>query len=227
MNKFIFLLFVAVGLLAGCSHNISTPQAYRAKMVRIAPRIFVDSEMPPQQRQLFLTTVKQSEKAIEFFFGDIKATPVIYACSTKSCFRKFGGIQSRAKAIDDNQVFLSYRGLDKVTVTHELAHVELHKRLGHEHWSKVPMWFDEGLAVLVCKDPRYVAKTPVMPVTELVTQQQWIRAVQKNKPVYSTAKQVVEGWYQNVGREGLEAVLKRLQQGSTFSLNDKVVATLP
>jgi hypothetical protein len=52
-------------------------------------------------------------------------------------------------------VMLSPRGIDAVIAAHELAHVELHERLG-SHAGHVPQWFDEGLAVLVSDDPRYL-----------------------------------------------------------------------
>ncbi|MFG1943168.1 hypothetical protein [Nonomuraea sp. NPDC048826] len=53
---------------------------------------------------------------------------------------------------------LSPRGADPVIASHELSHVELHTRLAG---AEVPQWFDEGLAVVVCGDPRYLAPASV------------------------------------------------------------------
>ncbi|MEE9351870.1 MAG: hypothetical protein V3U78_06385 [Thiotrichaceae bacterium] len=229
MLKVLSFLVTSLGFLSACSHTTSHTASNQG-MVCIAPNIYVDSEMSAQQRQQFLQTVKQSKAEISHFFGGMKSSPDIYACTTKPCFSKFGGVPAKAKSIDDKKVLLSSRGLDKTTLTHELAHIELHKRLGSRKvWNKIPMWFDEGLAVMACKDTRYAKSVPMMPLSELVSQDQWVSAVRSNKPAYSVAKQAVEAWYNNAGAKGLKLMVTRMQQGQSFSqgsrLNAKVQVT--
>ena len=187
-------------------------------MTCIAPNVYVDPEMSSTQRQQLLQTVKQSKVEIKQFFGGMKSSPNIYACSTKQCFRKFGGVYAKAKTINDDTVLLSSKGLDKTTLTHELAHAEFHKRLGKPHiWNKVPMWFDEGLAVLACKDPKYSNPVPMMPLKKLVSHDQWLDAVSNGKPAYSIARQAIEAWYKGVGTKGLQDVINRLKNGEDLS----------
>jgi hypothetical protein len=218
MQKVLSILLLALGFVTGCTHTSSHPVP-NTGMTCIAPNIYVDTQMSAQQKQLFLQVVKQSKIEISDFFGGLKSNPYIYACSTQSCFRKFGGISAKAKAIGDNKVLLSSRGLDKTTLSHELAHVELHKRLGNpELWNKVPMWFDEGLAVMACHDSRYSKIVPMMPLDELVSQNQWVHAVRSNKPAYNVAKQAVESWYHTAGTSGLQSMIIRMQRGEGFSL---------
>ncbi len=229
-RKQLSLLLLIFTSIAGCSHaplNSSTESATDKKMACIAPSIYVDPAMPSLQRQKFLKTVQQSRIEINSFFGDTKSSPKIYACSTKKCFSRFGGIPAKAKSIDDNKVVLSQKGLDKTTLTHELAHIEFHKRLGAPHvWNKVPMWFDEGLAALACKDKSYVKTTSTLSLNKLVSQDQWLDAVRDNKPAYSIAKQAVESWYKSVGTTGLQNVINRLQKGQKFSLNEASIASI-
>jgi len=192
-------------------------------MPSIAPNVYVDSKMSAQQRQQFLQTVKEAKIEISRFFGGMQSSPDIYACSTKECFARFGGVSAKAKSIDDKKVLLSLRGLDKTTLIHELAHVELHKRLGKPQlWNKVPMWFDEGLAVLVCKDQRYEKEVALLPLNELTSQEQWIDAVRSNKPAYNIARQAVSVWYEKVGVQGLHALIIDMQQGNDFALVDSL-----
>lgn len=56
-------------------------------------------------------------------------------------------------------VRLSPRGFDPVILVHEASHVALHGRLGTIRLlsGAVPAWFDEGLAVIVSGDARYLA----------------------------------------------------------------------
>lgn len=195
-------------------------------MARIAPNVYVDPKMPEPQRQQFLKTVRQSKVEISEFFGGMKSSPNIYACSTKKCFRKFGGVPAKAKTINDDTILLSKKGLDKTTLSHELAHAEFHKRLGTHHiWNKVPMWFDEGLAILACKDSKYTYTDDIIPLNKLVTQDQWVDAVRSNKPAYSVAKQAVGEWYRSVGTQGLQDMINRLKKGERVSLGDTLNST--
>ncbi len=222
MLKVLSLLVASLGFISACSHTASHA-TYNQGMTSIAPNIYVDSEMSAPQRQQFLQTVKQSKSEISHFFGGMKSSPDIYACTTRQCFSKFGGVPAKAKSIDDKKVLLSSRGLDKTTLTHELAHIELHKRLGSRKvWNKIPMWFDEGLAVMACKDARYAKPVPMMPLSELVSQDQWVSAVRNNKPAYNVAKQAVEAWYNKVGTKGLQSLVIRMQQGESFSLSSRL-----
>ena len=221
LNRFVFLL-LTLGLVSACSNtpvHKSSQKSSNKGMKLAAKNIYVDPKMSDQQCQRFLKVVNQSKTEISRFFGGMKSAPTIYACTTKSCFRKFGGVPAKAKAIGDNTVILSSKGLNKVTLTHELAHVELHKRLGSAKvWNKVPMWFDEGLAVLACDDPKYNKSVKMMPLHNLVSQGQWINAVHDQVPAYSIARQAVKKWYNNVGKQGLQSMIDRMQKGESFSL---------
>ena len=231
MRKILSLLTISLGFLTACSHapssNLTKKDDSHKGMTCIAPNVYVDAEMPQQQRKQLLQTVKQSRTEISQFFGGMKSSPNIYACSTKQCFSKFGGVQAKAKTINDDTVLLSSNGLDRTTLSHELAHAEFHKLLGTSHvWNKVPMWFDEGLALLACKDSNYSKPVTMMPLDNLASQDQWVNAVRSKVPAYSIAKQAVETWYKKVGTEGLQAMIRRLKKGETISLSDNSNSTI-
>ena len=228
MIKIISLLTITLSFLSACSHSPVKTSLKHSKntietskgMICIAPNVYVNPEMPTTQRKQFLQTVKQSKAQIKQFFGGIESTPNIYACTTHTCFNKFGGVPAIAKTINDDTVLLSAEGLNKITLTHELAHAEFHKRLGTPHlWNKVPMWFDEGLAVLACNDPKYTKRVAPMALNELSSHDQWLDASRKNKPVYNIARQAIEGWYKGVGTKGLQELIDRLKKGEDLSFD--------
>ncbi len=193
----------------------------------IQNNICIDSSMTEALRQQFLQMVKQSKHEISHFFGGMRSNPRIYACVTKTCFNQFGGIPARAKAIGDHTVLLSSDGLDKATLTHELAHVEFHKRLGSaKSWNRVPMWFDEGLAVLACNDPQYKKTDVTLPLKDLVSQKQWVSAIRARLPAYSVARQAVQRWYKKAGSQGLQTLIAQLQKGDSFSSSLSMSAEL-
>ena len=95
-------------------------------------------------------------------------------------------------------VMLSPRGIDPVIAAHELTHVELHARLGR---GSVPQWFDEGLAVLVADDLRYLRPagegdrclvTPTGPLPDTLSG--WLRAASVDAQVYAQAACAVSRW---------------------------------
>ena len=237
MIKILSLLTLSFSFLSGCStapvkvsYKNSVPSSKSSEksskgMTYIAPNIYVDADMPETQRKELLQTVKHSKLEIKNFFGGMKSTPKIYACSTKKCFKRFGGVSAVAKTINDHTVLLSYKGLNKTTVIHELAHAEINTRLGKAHWNKVPMWFDEGIAALVSKDPQYAKPVPTMSLSKLSSHNQWLDAIRDKKPVYNIARQAIEGWYTGVGTAGLKDVIDRLKKGEVLFF-DKMVSSV-
>jgi hypothetical protein len=103
---------------------------------------------------------------------------------------------------------LSPRGVDAVIASHEMAHIELHQRLDAD----VPQWFDEGLAVVVAGDPRYLGehcRTAFEgPLPE--TLPAWLDAASADQQVYARAACRVQRWLGATG--GRDAVLRLIDQ---------------
>ena len=83
---------------------------------------------------------------------------------------------------------LSPAGINPTIATHELSHVDFHQRLGSAR-GKVPQWFDEGLAVLVSDDARYLR-----PASEL----------DRCKLPYDAARPVVDGDWRTAAADGVD-----------------------
>jgi hypothetical protein len=67
-------------------------------------------------------------------------------------------MRARGRSLAAFGLVLAPGGLDPVIIAHERSHIELHGRLGLVRFlaGGVPAWFDEGLAVVVSEDPRYL-----------------------------------------------------------------------
>lgn len=229
VKRFCFLLLI--GFLTSCTHHISSV-VVDGRMVLIAPNVFVDRTMSVRQQQQFLYNLSIARQKVQRFFGSIQANPVIYACITPACTRLFAGlgthVDARATAYDDSHIVLTARALDHITISHELTHIELHKRIGNKQaWYRIPFWFDEGLAVLVGGDPRYDEQqwyrimggnTNTVALNNLVTEQQWVYAVRQGQWPYGIARKAVQDWYNANGHQALEALILRMRQGQPFTL---------
>jgi hypothetical protein len=127
-------------------------------------------------------------------------------------------------AVLNRAVMLSPRGIDPVIAAHELSHVAFHERLGAQR-KQIPQWFDEGLAVLVSDDSRYLlAKTAadrcrVASDEELPsTLDAWPSAASADEQVYAKAACRVSRWVGvHGGRRAVLDLIDRLNHGEHFA----------
>ena len=223
---FRFLLIVMLSLTAsGCSTVRSTklfaPTWFG--FVEVANGVYVDEEMPSARRDDVLNTVREGKARVAKFFGGIDGNPTIFACSTEKCFVASGGVSAKGKAYGSSMLLLSPRGLDVVIVSHELTHIELHSRVGaFRSWRSIPVWFDEGLAVLVCEDPRYT-DSAWLEATDNGRKAPELESIGRTVPLggnwqmgYGTARRAVGRWYASAGRAGLMQLIAEVKAGKEF-----------
>ncbi len=237
MLKNIILILSMTVLFSGCGMinkiKVITLPASWINMNKIAPDIYVNSDMNTTQQKELLTQIPKAKKYVENIWGKVESKPIIYACSTKECAKSLG-IGARAYQIY-NHIVLSPKALTKELISHEWSHSELYKKVdGYFNWTKVPMWFDEGVAVIVSHEPRHDEKVwkkiqneniPYPSTNELITIHQWINATYKyqkdldsNKIVvtYTTAGHIVNQWYKKVGEKGLNKLIEEIKKGNSF-----------
>ena len=81
-------------------------------------------------------------------------TAKVYICDSKESFYKMFGANVKAGVLWNLKLFLSPRIFDKEDgiikyLTHELSHLHLLQQLGLYRLSRLPFWFNEGLATYV------------------------------------------------------------------------------
>ncbi|MDY0282075.1 MAG: hypothetical protein RBR35_16105 [Salinivirgaceae bacterium] len=252
MKRKFKLIFVLLIFLCGCT-DINLAKTYLLApttlgMEEVAPKVFVNKDMPLVQRDNFSRMVTEARKMITDFYGSITSQPEILACSTEECFAGLGGGKPRGKNLGKSKILLSPRGLTVPILTHEWSHAELRTRIdakmdGVFSISSIPTWFDEGLAVVVSEEPghsekvweKIVAAEIAAPyIEDLVSLEEWNKAVKqfgdadcamgvpgKIYVVYATAGHEVRKWYQRVGREGLLKLLDKVKSGENFQKSFK------
>ena len=229
----IFWISTALVLLLGTAiYQIAPDGLLRCYFVRwsdldeIAPNIYVDQVMPESQRETLLASITNAKERIAALYGEYTASPVIITGHTMAVMEMYGGNSyNRAGraylTLTSAFIILGPNGISDVDIlSHELAHIEFSKRIGHLNWKKVPNWFDEGLAIQF--DDRY-------------TEEEWQRQTNNGEKApnvwhmgvirhddrlgYATAKHEVSRWLGVVKQEGFWEFLDAMQEGNEF---DKV-----
>lgn len=214
-GAFVVLLALVVGVSVAFPAVAATtcPGCYGLERVR--PGMFVEPGIGAEQRARVTAAVDEGTRRVAAFFGGLRSDPDVLGCVTDDCYSRIGGGGERGIAVLNRAVMLSPRGIDPVIAAHELTHVELHARLVS---GSVPQWFDEGLAVLVSDDPRYLRPDgdrclvePAGPLPE--TLGDWLGAASADAGVYAQAACAVSRW--GAGHD-LHAVISDVAAGGEF-----------
>ncbi len=169
--------------------------------------------------------VTAAEERVRAFYGMRESNPRIFVCGSDICYRRVGGGGSRGMALLDQALFVSPRGTNTVIISHELSHIELHHRLGLERTLRrdVPQWFDEGLAVNISDDPRYLApvgksdRCLVASDEVLPTDRRFWLETAANNDLYAKAACRVSRWLAaHDGSKGLLKLVARVRAGVPF-----------
>lgn len=198
---------------------------------RLQGQIWIEPRMTRAERSQLTSDFNEARTRVSAVYGPLQAEPVLLACTSDDCDRRIGGKGSRGATYGWHVARIAPRGRSSIVIAHELAHAELHLRIGW--WGLLtggyPAWFDEGLAVLVSRDPRTLDLTrPNAPRCRVVmsdadvarlptTTSHWVEEMWRTRDLYARAGCVVARWYQAAGRTGLMALIDDLRSGSSFA----------
>jgi hypothetical protein len=155
-----FALFIGLflGSVAYATPHLGAyacPRCYG--FVRVAPQIYVDSAADENQINSALKNLAGANEQVLDFYPDRASRPRWIFCLSKTCGDRFGK-GPLAMAYLSAFIFVYPDGATTPILAHEIAHAELHKRVGMVRFlaGAVPAWFDEGLAVYISRDSRYI-----------------------------------------------------------------------
>ncbi|MEU7570411.1 hypothetical protein [Micromonospora sp. NPDC049240] len=193
-------------------------------LVPVRDGLYAEPDLSDADRRRLVEVYRDASRRVDDFYQGRKSDPAVLACLTSDCYRRIGGGGERGIAIRNRALMLSPRGISPEIAAHELSHVEFHARLGSRR-DEVPQWFDEGLAVLVSDDRRYLAPptapdrcrdTAPGPLPETLTD--WLRAAGADEQVYARAACRVHRWVvAHGGRTAVLDLVDRLRRGESFA----------
>ncbi|WP_327091400.1 hypothetical protein OIE66_12360 [Nonomuraea sp. NBC_01738] len=172
--------------------------------------VYAEPGLTPEQRRQVTDTAGEAVRRVTAFYGDRLSSPTMLICLTEQCYQRLGGGKEKGVAVLNRAVILSPRGVDPVIASHELSHVELHARVSAD----IPQWLDEGLAVVVSDDSRYLKPGPgdrctAEPGAGLpVTLQEWLRAASADERTYARA--ACAAWRRLTAEGGVKALITGL-----------------
>ncbi|MEF0941631.1 hypothetical protein [Rhizobium sp. BR 362] len=187
--------------------------------------VFLERDMPTAQAQEAIEAIGFARDRVRNFYPDMVGRPDIFVCGDDDCYRRIGGGGSRGMALLNIALFLAPRGTTVTIAAHELSHIELHSRIGivKTYRRAVPQWFDEGLAVVVSDDSRYLKPAsaedrclapPDGSMT--TTREAWIESAQ-SADLYAKAACRVSRWISgNGGSYGVTALISAVASGTSF-----------
>ncbi|WP_329081419.1 MULTISPECIES: hypothetical protein [unclassified Streptosporangium] len=189
------------------------PGCYGMKQVRTG--LYLEPGLPAARERQVAEVVDAANRRVAGFYGGRRSSPDILACLTATCYQKIGGGGERGIAVLNRAVMLSPNGVDPVIAAHEMSHVELHTRFGSGA-GPIPQWFDEGLAVVVSGDPRYLKPETSGDRCRVSTQEalpqtldDWLRMAKADQDTYAKAACRASQWLEANG--GSKAVLELIE----------------
>jgi len=211
----IFLTVTALALILGTGVALVLPGPQHMicpschDLEQIAPAVFVERAIGPAKRRRILANLEVANRRVARFFGPLEAAPRIVVCRTGHCAAQFGGRGAKGVAYGWFAILLVESRIFSVIAAHELVHTELHWRSGALGWLRghVPAWFDEGLATVISKDPRFQQDTADHAVRDIMKvnsfSSEWGEHVRKVgwRTAYGAASTRVRQLKRRLGRE--------------------------
>ena len=191
----------------------------RCGLVAIAPGLHVDARAGDAERRRIAALHERGREIVENRLGPFERPPRAWVCTTERCHERLGGTGARAIAYGGLGARVSPRGVTPAILAHELAHVRIGELVGTVPvlLERMPAWLNEGLAVLVSDDPRYLGPDGACAPgsTGLAalprTTRAWIARASREggRPLYAAAACAARGWVERGG--GWGAVPRRLR----------------
>lgn len=157
MKKILITFLIILGITS-IGHAIMLPQPTRCLLIDFygfekEDGIYFREGVSRKKRDEIKTTIKLAEERVANFWGQKTSNPKFIYCDSDTDYLKFGTpFLTPAAAIMHigSYVVISKDGVDIDIMSHELSHTELFERIGIiNRATKIPVWFDEGLAMQV------------------------------------------------------------------------------
>ena len=198
--------------------------------VEVEGGIYIDASLNADlEKDKILSNLDAAHLLLREVYGEVEAPlPAIFLCVSKNCATYLGRRGEKASSFGHWAIVVYRDGNNSGILAHELSHIEIGFRLGFYNMSSVPIWFDEGVAVVASQDRTYLNVDPsgrlsckegVSGAVIADLDEWWRRASIGDVGIYSAAACEVMKWMDRRGNEGsLVRLLDLLRSGESFDV---------
>ncbi|WP_455207443.1 hypothetical protein [Kaarinaea lacus] len=227
----IFVTALASLLFAGVafaySHVLWLAAIEESSFIKLSENIFIDPSLEEVERQQALSAISEGKKRISKAFGSYTATPVIVITGTDKNAKKYGlgGFSAKAFAAPWNQYVVVNYQIDNIDlIAHELMHAQLREVVGYWiYQTRIPTWFDEGVAMQVDYRERYEIDFLSFPQNEIERVRKltspstfWTGSKEEDINNYLAAKAAVHQVLAENSEVSLFSMLSKVRHGHGF-----------
>lgn len=223
-----FVALVFTGSVFTYPHVFFLSTIEHSDFNNISKNIYIDPDFKKSEYESVLSLLDKSKARIINEYGAFTARPVVVITRTPENAKKYGlgTFPGKAFAVPWEQyIVVNHQSNDIDLLTHELMHAQMREILGYwAYQTKIPTWFDEGVAMQVDHRDHYkvdyesFSQEELKRVKNLDTPSKfWTNSKEENLKNYRAAKAAVQQILTVVPPEELYAMLSRIRQGEQFN----------
>jgi hypothetical protein len=150
----LLLFIISIFVLSGFTqkHALACEFIKYSNYLEIAPNVFASSSFNFDQKEQLLSTINLGKSRVNNTFGNMISNPKVVIVANDSEASAFGSnAYGKALLTPLGQcIVFGPKGQNIDVIAHEYTHAEVHHRVGWlNHLLNVPIWFNEGIALLV------------------------------------------------------------------------------
>lgn len=231
ISIFLFAL-IATGFFILNRQMINCMMVEISYMDKLDHNIYVSPDLSPEQKEFVLELVNTAKERNHSFWFDVTSDPVFIFCQNWDDYHKFGMYRTEAMTrmnYSGEYIIISPDGMNADDVSHEMCHAELFQRTGYQNDKKIPLWFHEGLSMMVCEEyPQtysgYLAEwenltktdPSIIPLHRISSDDDFYASPNRSNLAYWRSGMEVSRWLEKYGKEGLFNLIERLNNGENF-----------
>ncbi|MFK7863435.1 MAG: hypothetical protein AB8B95_04310 [Pseudohongiellaceae bacterium] len=153
--KYIFVFVTSSMFLVGGfsqRHALACELIQYSNYTKLSPRIFVSQSFNAEKQQRLLSLIESATARVDTTFGQPISEPTIVVVANEDEASDFGTNPYGSTLLSPlgECVIIGYKGHNIDVIAHEYVHAEVHHRIGWLNYLLgVPIWFSEGIALLV------------------------------------------------------------------------------
>lgn len=216
-------------------HNEKTVNCFlvnSSNMEKLKHNVYISPGASEEQKTQCNEFIKEAHNRVGDLWGSIESDPVYIFCMNFDDYYRYGMYRTEALSrmnVTGEYIIISPWAFNPDDVSHELCHAELFARVGYSNDQKIPLWFHEGLALMVCNDypgsyEGYVEEWQIRSVngkielelSDITTDDNFYNSPNRSDLAYWRSGLEVSRWKSNAGNKGVLELVNLINEGKDF-----------